>query len=41
VTEAMLQWLGFYAVKIAAFHAEEMVESTQDPSSVVTQKDRV
>ena len=37
----MWPWLGCEAGKIATFHAEEVVESTEDPSSVVTQKDRV
>ena len=37
----MVQWPGGEAVKIATFHAEEVVQSTEDSSSVVTQKDRV
>ena len=36
----MWPWLGGEAVKIATFHAAEVVESTEDSHSVVTQKDR-
>jgi hypothetical protein len=35
------QWLGSDAIKIATFHTEIMMESTQDFKSVMTQKDRV
>jgi len=41
VTEAMLQWLGFSAVKIAAFYAETVMGDIEDFKSVMTQKDRV
>ena len=36
----MWPWLGCEAVKIATFHAAEVVQSTEDSHSVVTQKDR-
>ena len=37
----MGQWLGSDAIKIATFHAEQMMQSTEDFKSVMTQKDRV
>jgi hypothetical protein len=40
VAPALPQWLGSDPGKIATFHAEEVVQSTEDSSRVVTQKDR-
>jgi hypothetical protein len=37
----MRQWLGIDDIKIATFHTETMMESTQDFKRVMTQKDRV
>jgi hypothetical protein len=37
----MGQWLDNDAIKIATFHTETIMESTQDFKSVMTQKDRV
>jgi hypothetical protein len=37
----MASGIGSDAIKIATFHAENVMESTQDFKSVMTQKDRV
>jgi len=37
----MGQWLERDVIKIATFHTETMMESTQDFMSAITQKDRV
>ena len=37
----MGQWLGSDATKIATFHAETVLETTEDFNSIMTQKDRV
>jgi hypothetical protein len=41
MTTATGQWFGNATIKIATFHTEIMMESTQDFKSVMTQKDRV
>jgi len=38
---AMGQWLSSDAIKIATFHAETVMGTTEDFKSVLTQKDRV
>jgi hypothetical protein len=37
----MGQWLGSDAIEIATFHADTVLETTEDFKSVMTQKDRV